>query len=230
MLERLQVQAVSDQHYLEECFDVIDAVVDEENAVVAHQNPVIDKVLEDSGADGFRTLTSFTPAECETIWGFVETPLCVRWTDGLGRKPMTTPKDVLFMTLVILKHYQTWEKHAVDFSLNAQTLEKIIIRPRLHLRSLPIRKVCNGRQIPACAPSFGRFSEQKQYFSGKHNLYGLKIAASVSPHGRMVNMSPQKPGSEADLTIFRNRHDIYAVPEEGAVNDNGEKFQAHPTM
>ncbi|ETV80036.1 hypothetical protein H257_07218 [Aphanomyces astaci] len=103
-----------------------------------------------------------------------------------------TPKDALFMTLVFLKHYQTWEKHAVDFSLNAQILEKIIIRlinfvsPALYeaFVTMPSMKTLQDQGY-----TFAHYL----YANGKHNLYGLKIAAS------------------ADLMIFRNRHDIYAV-------------------
>ncbi|ETV97458.1 hypothetical protein H310_09387 [Aphanomyces invadans] len=49
----------------------------------------------------------------------------------------------------------------------------------------------------------GRFEEQKHYFSGKHKLYGLKIEASASPHGKLVGMSNHEPGSVSDVTMFR---------------------------
>ncbi|KAF0775979.1 hypothetical protein DYB28_011749 [Aphanomyces astaci] len=128
MLERLNVQSVSDQLYLEDSLDVFGTVTDETNDSVAYRNPVIDKALENSGTEGYRMLTNFTPAKFEAIWGIVETPLTVRWLDGKGHKSKTTPKDALFMTLVILKNYQTWDKDAVDFDVKAPTLEKMIMR------------------------------------------------------------------------------------------------------
>ncbi|RHY95685.1 hypothetical protein DYB37_001588 [Aphanomyces astaci] len=112
MLERLNVQSVSDQLYLEDSLDVFGTVTDETNDSVAYRNPVIDKALENSGTEGYRMLTNFTPAKFEAIWGIVETPLT----------------DALFMTLVILKNYQTWDKDAVDFDVKAPTLEKMIMR------------------------------------------------------------------------------------------------------
>ncbi|ETV93425.1 hypothetical protein H310_12670 [Aphanomyces invadans] len=238
MLERLQVQAVSDQHYLEECLDVFGAGADEENNTTTYNNPVIGKVLEESDIDGFRTLTNFTPAEFDTVWCIVEGPLVVRWMDGRGRKPTTTAKDVLFMTLVIMKHYQTSEKHGVDFGIKAPTLEKTIMRvidiasPVLYdafvtmpsmaffrdqgstFANFPYAKYATDvRSQPSHRPS-GRLGEQKYYFSGKHKLYGLKIEASVSPQG-----------SVADMTMFRNRHDVHVEaltkkPDEVMVNDN----------
>ncbi|ETV90132.1 hypothetical protein H310_15037 [Aphanomyces invadans] len=104
MLERLQVQAVFDQHYLEECLDVFGAVADEENTTTTYNNPVIDKVLEESGIDGFRTLTNFTPAEFDTVSLKARSSLA-GWT-----------------------HYQPWVKHGVDFGIKVPTLEKMIMR------------------------------------------------------------------------------------------------------
>ncbi|ETV74307.1 hypothetical protein H257_10914 [Aphanomyces astaci] len=259
MLERLHVQSDSDQLYLEESNDVYGDVVAEENDATTYNNPVIDRVIEDSGVDGFRTLTNFTPDEFDTIWSVVEMALQARWHDGRGRRPLSTPKDALFMTLVILKYYQTWQKHALDFDINAPTLEKMIIRVvdvispiiyahfvtmptmealREHsttFRNYPYAKYATDVKFqPSHRPS-GRFGEQKHYFSGKHKLYGLKIEASVSAQGLLVDMGPHEPGSVADLTMFRKRLDVHVTnlkktPTEATVNDNGERFQAFSTM
>ncbi|ETV97460.1 hypothetical protein H310_09389 [Aphanomyces invadans] len=68
-------------------------------------------------------------------------------------------------------------------------------------------------------------TQQKHNFSGKHELYGLKIGVSVSPEDRMVDMSTYQPGFVSDMTIFRSRNDIHAqamtkTPDEVAANDN----------
>ncbi|ETV76031.1 hypothetical protein H257_09974 [Aphanomyces astaci] len=259
MLERLHVQSVSDQLYLEECYDVYGDVVAEENDTTTYNNPVIDRVIEDSGVDGFRTVTNFTPDEFDTIWSVVEMALQARWHDGRGRRPLSTPKDALFMTLVILKYYQTWQKHALDFDINAPTLEKMIIRVvdvispiiyahfvtmptmealREHdttFRNYPYAKYATDIKFqPSHRPS-GRFGDQKHYFRGKHKLYGLKIEASVSAQGLLVDMGRHEPGSVADLTMFRKRLDVHVTnlkktPTEATVNDNGELFQAFSTI
>ncbi|KAG2789168.1 hypothetical protein PC129_g21573 [Phytophthora cactorum] len=41
----------------------------------------------------------------------------------------------------------------------------------------------------------GRFTEQKVYFSAKHNLYGFKIECSVAPPGVAVDVFDHSPGS-----------------------------------
>ncbi|OWZ00758.1 hypothetical protein PHMEG_00027983 [Phytophthora megakarya] len=48
----------------------------------------------------------------------------------------------------------------------------------------------------------GRFTEQKVYFSAKHNLYGFKIECSVAPPGVVVDVSDHAPGSRSDLTMM----------------------------
>ncbi|KAF0774831.1 hypothetical protein AaE_001469 [Aphanomyces astaci] len=157
-----------------------------------------------------------------------------------------------------MKHYQTWEKHAVDFGLKAPTLEKLVVKvvgvcskllyacfvslPRMTtLRSkdkvfthYPYALYATDVKFqPAHRPS-GRFGEQKHYFSGKHKLYGFKIEASVSPEGLLVDMSPHEPGLVSDLTMFRSRLDQHTQAlakddYDDTINDNGELFREHPT-
>ncbi|RQM20191.1 hypothetical protein B5M09_010786 [Aphanomyces astaci] len=117
MFERFYVQSVSDQLYLDESLDDYGEVVAEEDETLTYSNPVIDKVIEDNGIEGFRTLTNFTPDEFKTIWSVVVLALQARWNDSSGRKPTSTPKNAFFMVLVNLKYYQTWQKRALDFDL-----------------------------------------------------------------------------------------------------------------
>ncbi|KAF0747311.1 hypothetical protein AaE_007771 [Aphanomyces astaci] len=119
--------------------------------------------------------------------------------------------------------------------MKAPTLEKMVMRvidtvqPVLyeHFVTMPTmtelrNKACLFRNFPYAKyatdvkfqpsnrPS-GRFGEQKHYFSGKHKLYGLKIEASVSPEGLLVDMSAHEPGSVSDITMFRDRQDFHAA-------------------
>ncbi|ETV64684.1 hypothetical protein H257_18462 [Aphanomyces astaci] len=128
MLERFLVLNVSDQVFLKDSLYDFGDLADEQNDALAYDSPVIEKVIEDGGVDAFRTLTNFTPTEFDTIWGLVVATLFSRWHKGRERKSTTTPRDALVMTFVILKYYQTWEKHAMDFDVKAPTLDKIVLR------------------------------------------------------------------------------------------------------
>ncbi|ETV66649.1 hypothetical protein H257_16953 [Aphanomyces astaci] len=96
-------------------------------------------------------------------------------------------------------------------------------------RNYPYAKYATDVKFqPSHRPS-GRFGEQKHYFSGKHKLYGLKIEASVSAQGLLVDMGPHEPGSVADLTMFRKRLDVHVTnlkktPTEATVNDNDKGY------
>ncbi|ETV91149.1 hypothetical protein H310_14160 [Aphanomyces invadans] len=254
MLERFQVLNVSDQLFFDESLNDYGTLAEEANDFPAYDNPVIDKVLEDGGDQAFRTFTNFTPAEFDVIWTVVEPALHARWQEGRGRKSPTTARDAFFITLVILKYFQTWEKHAVDFGIKSPTLEKMVMRvievaqPVLydHFVRMPsmrqMRETSSLFEHYPCAkyatdvkfqPSHRptrRFGEQKHFFSGKHKLYGLKIEASVSPDGFLVDMSPHVPGSVSDITIFRSRMDVHEAAlakdeHDLTINDNGELFQ-----
>ncbi|ETW06322.1 hypothetical protein H310_02606 [Aphanomyces invadans] len=257
MLESFNLQTVSDQLFLDESLEDFGQLVQEESEAPAYTNPIIDKVLEEGGPEAFRTFCNFTPPEFDTLWGMVECALNARFNDGRGRKSTTTPRDALFVTFVVLKYYQTWEKHAMDFRMKAPTLEKMVLKvidtvqPVLYdrlvtmpsmsqlresnklFRNFPYAKYATDVKFQPSHRPTGRFGEQKYYYSGKHKLYGLKLEASVSPEGFLADMSLFSPGSVSDVTIFRDRMDVHAAAlaktdTERSINDNGELFAAYP--
>ncbi|KAG2780072.1 hypothetical protein PC129_g12286 [Phytophthora cactorum] len=146
----------------------------------------------------------------------------ITWTQG--RKPSVSGKYALFITLTVLKHYDTRQKHAIDFNIGTSTLEKMVhrgiqtIKPVLYAQLVKRVKMSEQMEAgntftnyphalfatdvkfqPAYRPS-GRLTEQKVYFSAKHMLYGFKIEHSVAPPGVAVGVSDHSPGSTSDLT------------------------------
>ncbi|KAH9064850.1 hypothetical protein Ae201684P_003630 [Aphanomyces euteiches] len=61
---------------------------------------------------------------------------------------------------------------------------------------------------PTNRPS-GTFDDAKRYFSGKHNLHGYKLEASVSPSGKYLLLSSHRPGAVFDLIMFVDRLDTH---------------------
>ncbi|ETV90466.1 hypothetical protein H310_14746 [Aphanomyces invadans] len=228
MLERLQDQTTSDNLYLQQSLieysdDVLDD--DEYNETA---NPIMEKTLEEVGAEGIRVLTNFTPEEFEVIWEQAEIAMTSRWNEGRGRKSATSAKDAFFITLTVLKHYQSREKHAVDFGLKAPTLEKLVVRvvavcSELLYDSFVVKPTMTSLRTKSKV--FAHFPYA--LYATDHKLYRFKIEASVSPEVLLVDMSPHEPGSVSDLTMFRNRLDdhlqaLSKTDNELAINDNGE--------
>ncbi|KAG3234651.1 hypothetical protein PI124_g20301 [Phytophthora idaei] len=163
----------------------------------------------------------------------------------------------MFTTFVILKHYDTWDKHAIGFGLKTNILEKMIfkllkiVKPIFFKEFVKPIGMKNQREKgdtfrnypyalyatdvkfqPANHPS-GRFTEQKAYFSGKHKLYGYKLDCPVACRGQAVDLSLHEPGSTSDVTMFVNRRDTHLAflakdHDELHNDDNGEGSPEHP--
>ncbi|KAE9154329.1 hypothetical protein PF006_g1640 [Phytophthora fragariae] len=109
----------------------------------------------------------------------------------------------------MLKHYETWQKHSIDFGFKAPTFEKMrhrvleVVMPvldRAFIRPASMAtQRANGTTFnyypyalyasdvkfqPSYRPT-GRFSEAKHYFYNKHKLYGYKVEAYVAFPGRV---------------------------------------------
>ncbi|ETV99002.1 hypothetical protein H310_08475 [Aphanomyces invadans] len=149
-----------------------------------------------SRTEAMLTMTGFSATEFNTLWSVVKMHAMSSWNEGRGRRSQTTAKDAFFMLLCVMKHYDTWDKHALDFDIKAPTFEKLIGR----IMALVTPVLYEHFFQPANRPS-GSFVESKRYFSGKHKLYGYKIEAS----GVYVDVSDHRPGSVSDLTMFLDR-------------------------
>ncbi|KAG3066026.1 hypothetical protein PI125_g23929 [Phytophthora idaei] len=76
-----------------------------EEEVLETESSVMDSFVLQGGNRVLKTLTNFTQAEFGVLWAEVEGALHAVW--------------------IILKHYDTWDKHAVDFGLKPNTLKKM---------------------------------------------------------------------------------------------------------
>ncbi|POM71989.1 Hypothetical protein PHPALM_11379 [Phytophthora palmivora] len=196
-------------------------------------SPILAEYLASGGDDTLNGLTNFSASELDALWVLVESAVTITWTQGRGRKPSVSGKDALFITITILKHFDTWQKHAIDFNIGMSTLEKMVHRiiqtiepvlsPKLVKPVKMSEQMSSGNTFtnyphalyatdvkfqPAYRPS-GRFMEQKLYFSAKHKLYGFKIECSVAPSGVAVNVSTHSPGSISDITMFLDQLSVH---------------------
>ncbi|ETW04845.1 hypothetical protein H310_03968 [Aphanomyces invadans] len=90
--------------------------------------PIMDRYYFQGGNNALATMVNLTQCEFKMVWAIVESVLVSAWTLGRGRKSPVSAKDALFMTLAVLKHYNAWDKHALDFGTKAPTFEKMAQR------------------------------------------------------------------------------------------------------
>ncbi|KAG2814004.1 hypothetical protein PC129_g3495 [Phytophthora cactorum] len=228
-----------------------------EEEVLETESPVMDSFVLQGGNWVLKTLTNFTQAEFGVLWAEVEGALHAVWSMVRGRRSQTSAKDAMFKTLVILKHYDTWDKHAVDFGLKPNTLEKMTYKLLEVIEPIPFAKFVKPvtmtqqrennkafRNYPYALyatdvkfqPAYrqsGHFTEKKTYFSGKHKLYGYKLECSVGYPGVAVDVSSHEPGSKSDLTMMLDRRTVcmerlLKTPQELGQDDNGEGAVQHP--
>ena len=203
--------------------------------------PLLDCYVSKGGPDTLKTMTNFTESEFDYIWTRMNTHVQSTWNVGRGRKSKHQPKDVLFMTLTVLKHPSTWQMSGLMFDMKGPTFQKLImgyleiIGPelykfavtRMNSKYTMKKEMLEGQVFSTfdfCRyatdvtfqqtnrPS-GNMREGKLYFSGKHKLYGYKTEMSVIPRGYAIGCSKHRPGSISDIDIFYDNLDFHESSE-----------------
>ncbi|OWZ04762.1 hypothetical protein PHMEG_00023284 [Phytophthora megakarya] len=98
-----------------------------------------------------------------------------------GMSNFSSPKlDALWLSSM-LKHFDIWHKHAIDFNMGLSTLEKMV-----HCVIQTIELVlyhalyATDVKFQAAYRLNGRFTAQKVYFAAKHKLYVSKIESKLT--------------------------------------------------
>lgn len=198
-------------------------------------------------------MTNFTSLEVLELFSVVETNL---QPSKRGRKPTTSPLDSFFLVLVCLKHYEIFDKMAVQFKLNKHIVQNLI-KPTLQKIAEPLSeqfiKIISKEEQNKQKIKFANFSEAnsvsdvtfqpipkqsdfkfgKVYFSGKHHSYGVKVETCNAPNGLLMMHCKHYPGSVHDFTIFKdnvNNYKTYILKkslEEIRFEDNGELVEIY---
>lgn len=174
-----------------------------------------------------KLLTGFSPNEFLTIYEIVSDNI----VQNIGRGPRSkiSKHDKLVMILCYLKHYETIDKMKDTFSISRSHLHTILmttinsISPVLYdyyVENLneriededneilyPNAKYVIDVTFQSIWTPTGTYDEKKQFYSGKHKLYGLKSQCIHDRKGRVVNVVSGERGSMHDLTICRENID-----------------------
>ena len=171
------------------------------------------------GPDAIRRMTNFTPVEFNVLWSYVENIVVSQWSQGRGRRHKTSAKDAFFMSLSVLKHYDTWYKHADDFNLNATTFQNMIEKVRrtydvIQLLTIPLRQM-----FDIITPALYELFVKPPYMGSTRfdNFNFAKYALDVKfqnanrPNGTFMDAK----------RYFSGKHKLYGFKVECAVSPQG---------
>lgn len=198
-------------------------------------------------------LTNFTLDEFCRLHKTLEDCINDHFSSRRGKRGIDSPKDLLFMLLVVLKHGGEWGFLATMFNRNVSTFEKSIMRfidvildSLMDRFFLQVRRECTMRVLTsnqmvfsnfptalyACDVKFhhtnrprGSMRDVKAYFSGKHKLYGYKTEVSVAPNGMAIYASEHVPAAVSDIEIFKRN---IRTHRQLTLKDDDEKSIADP--
>ncbi|RHY21979.1 hypothetical protein DYB32_009653, partial [Aphanomyces invadans] len=195
-------------------------------------SPVTGQYIAVKGVEVVHTLTNFTVSELITLWTNIKPYVSKNWNVGGGRKCPVTGKDMLFMTLVTLKHGGTWDMLVASFDEKAATFSNRCIDEQgikwtmhqlavaglqfeTHKSALYAVDV-TFQQTTTPAVSFNK----KTYFSKKHGLYGHKVELPVGPNCLAINVADCAVGSTSDFEMFKANLRFHSKHLEKQPNDN----------
>lgn len=144
---------------------------------------------------------------------------------GRGKQSKFTQADKFLIVLCYLKHYETQAKLGENFSISKAQINRIIatavpvISEILYFKyaiSLDAddavyeefihSKFVMDVTIQKIWKPLGTFQERKQYYSGKHKLYGIKTLTLHQRMGLMVACWSGVPGAVHDSVIANENH------------------------
>ena len=206
------------------------------------------------GSEAIKVITGFMISEFMGLYSIVEKKLKTR---ERGKKLELGPLDSFFFTLVMLKHYESWDKFSVTYKVKKtaivlainRTLEKIVelltneliqivykdeqVKKNIGLEDYPeVGLVVDVTFQMRIKPKM-LFKEAQYYFSGKHHAYGYKTKVAHLFNSFAVFISDTYVGFVHDFTIFKDNIEIYEkfLEKKGStmnVNDQGELKDKYP--
>lgn len=192
--------------------------------------PIVDSFYHNGGSAAIKSMTNFDAREFRTLWERLSPHIAGNWNIGRGRRCSFQPKDVMFMTLAVLKHGGHWDFLGRMFRVKGPTFERLITQFISMISAfvyekyvLDVNKTWCMKDMTEIGKGFsnykfaryatdvtfqqsnrpcGNIDEAKKYFSGKHKLYGYKVEVSVLPVGFAIFCSDHYYGSKSDIDIF----------------------------
>lgn len=179
-----------------------------------------EKFMAEHGENGLKTFTGLSKAQFEEILHVVEEKLI---PTGRGRRKQFLPIDQLFLTLTWIQSGWTYSKLSVVFSISFSKVQRILIDTVLSIADTMynhfiVRKVARDEgerkfqhfpeAVGACDVALLFVNKprgndtQKQFYSAKHKMHGIKLQAIVNPDGLCIHTDIKQLGHVHDKKVF----------------------------
>ncbi len=93
--------------------DATDSSSDEEES----DSPLMDRFTATGGSEAILKITNFSLAEFMQLWNVIGPFIMEKWNTGRGKKCKFGGKDMLFMTIVVMKHGGGWNTLSSSFGV-----------------------------------------------------------------------------------------------------------------
>ncbi|KAG3116928.1 hypothetical protein PI125_g4200 [Phytophthora idaei] len=167
-------------------------------------SPILAEYTALGGDDTLKGMTNFSAPELDALWALVEPAVTIAWTQGRGRKPSVSGKDALFITLIVLKHYDTWQKNLVKRVKLSEQMEAVNTFTNypnaLYATDVKFQPAYRPVAALQCRRSTSRRST---------SCRASRSSAPSRPPGVAVDVSDRLPGSTSDPTTMRDRLSIH---------------------
>ncbi len=195
--------------------------------------PIIDSFYGSGGNEAVLKMCKSTLPELQRLYAIMQECIVTSWNVGRKRRSTLTPMDILFMCLVVLKHGGSWDALGTIFCIKGPTFMRLITQCVSKIVPLSVERfvkkydqkmtmqylnekgqlfINHPYALEAIDVTFqqsnrpsGNMQEGKNFFSGKHKLYGYKVEVAVRPNGFATAFSAHFLGSTSDLTIMHAR-------------------------
>lgn len=188
-------------------------------------------------------LTGFSSSEFIELLLLCENDIPINM--GRGKQSKFTQADKFLVVLCYIKHYETQAKLGENFSISKAQINRIISTAAPLISTILYSKYAISLDVDDTVyeefinakfvmdvtiqkiwKPLGTFQERKQFYSGKHKLYGIKTLTLHQRTGLMVACWSGVPGAVHDSVIATDNHaDIKKMIEsDGMVEEEVQIF------
>ena len=101
-------------------------IIVESDVEAGSECPIFDTFHGSGSSESILKTCNLTPSEFPLLYSELQVPISENWNVGRGKRSDFKPMDVLFMTLVVMKHGTSCDTIGHIFKINWTTLLRLV--------------------------------------------------------------------------------------------------------